>query len=284
MLNSLNHLKDRSLQARDGIIGKVHDMFFDETDWIARYLVVDMGTLLNKRSVLISPGAAGSADWGRSSIPVDLTMDQVRHSPEIDTDMPITRQHEAVLRKHYGWPAYWGALTGEGGLATPILIPAGEPDEEQSGPTDGEAPPRRSRDVHLRSANDTLGYHVHATDGSIGHIAEFLIDDDVWRIRYVVIDTRNWLPGRKVLVAPEWIREIDWTAEKAEVALTRDAIKASPAYDASAPWNVEYANRLHEHYARPPYSDWEQALRTGKAAGSETGSGTSDPRGGVHLT
>lgn len=267
MVYSLNHLKGRSLQARDGLIGKVHDVFYDATDWIARYLVVDMGSMLNKRSVLISPGAAGSADWGHAVIPVDLTIEQVRNSPEIDTDMPVTRQHEAALRHYYGWPAYWGAIAGEGGLASPILTPTGGP----SGPevrerTDGDQPPRRPTDTHLRSANDTLGYHVQATDGTIGHVDEFLIDDDVWRIRYLVIDTRNWLPGRRVLVSPEWIGTVDWATEVVEVGLTRDAVKASPLYDPAAHWSAVYAAELHEHYARPPYADWEH--RVGPDRGS----------------
>lgn len=258
MVYSLDHLKGRSLQERDGLIGKVHDVFFDDADWVVRYLVVDMGSLLNKRSVLISPGAAGSADWGSSVVPVNLTMEQVRSSPEIDTDLPVTRQHEAALRKHYGWPAYWGALMGEGGLATPVLTPARDTGAAEP-PTDGDVPPRRSRDTHLRSANDTLGYHVQATDDSTGHVEDFLIDDEIWRIRYLVIDTRNWLPGRKVLLAPAWIRDVDWLEEKVHVSLTRDAIRESPLYDPAAHWSAVYAAQLHEHYARPKYPDWKDA-------------------------
>jgi hypothetical protein len=262
MVYSLAHLKGRSLQARDGIIGKVHDVFFDETDWIARYVEVDMGSMLNKRSVLISPGAVDPADWGLSVLPVNLTMEQVQSSPEIDTDLPVTRQHEATLREHFGWPAYWGALSGVGGLITPILGPMGAVDAEPSR-AEANEPAQPAPDSHLRSANDTLGYHVQATDGTLGHVDEFLLDDEVWRIRYLVIDTRNWLPGRKVLVAPAWLHQVDWKAEKVHVGLTRDAIKASPAYDPAAHWSAMYSAQLHEHYQRPHYADWENSETKG---------------------
>lgn len=263
MVYNLAHLKGRSLQARDGLIGKVHDVFFDDTDWIARYLEVDMGSMLNKRSVLISPGAAGTSDWGLAVIPVDLTMEQVRNSPEIDADLPVTRQHETALREHFGWPAYWGALSGAGGLVTPILTPTGAMNADESSRANVDTPLRRPADPHLRSANDTLGYHVQATDGALGHVDEFLIDDEVWRIRYLVIDTRNWLPGRKVLVAPAWIHEVDWKVEKVHVGLTRDAIKASPVYDPAAHWSAIYSAQLHEHYQQPNYADWESSLTSG---------------------
>src|SRR3546814_16919186 len=60
---------------------------------------------------------------------------------------------------------------------------------------------------------------------SIGHSDDFLVDDTDWSLRFLVIDTRNWLPGRKVLVAPAWARGIDWSDEKLLVDTDRDTIK-----------------------------------------------------------
>ena len=62
-----------------------------------------------------------------------------------------------------------------------------------------------ANDVHLRSANKVTGYRIGATDGDIGHVEDFIIDDETWEIRYMVVDTQNWWPGKKVLVAPQWI-------------------------------------------------------------------------------
>ena len=147
--------------------------------------------------------------------------------------------------------------TFEGGMGALVAPPLISPRPAEPGLTDGNAPLRRKGDPHLRSVNDTTHYHVVATDGAIGPLEDFLIDDDAWRVRYLVIDTRNWLPGKKVIVAPGWIREMRWETRTVHVDLDRDAIRASPPYDTSAPWNPAYPAELHDHYGRPRYSDWD---------------------------
>lgn len=265
MLRNLKQIEGRSLQAQDGVVGEVKDVYFDDHHWHVRYLVVQTGAWLHKRKVLISPEVLSGLDWSRQAFPVNLTIDQVRNSPSIDTDEPVSRQHEETLRQYYGWPPYWGGVFTEGGIVPPPIttpIPAGNTSEP--GLTDGEAPLRRPNgNPYLRSANDTLHSHIEAEDGSIGHVADFLFDDDAWRVRYLVIDTRNWLPGRKVIVAPEWIRDVSWERRAVRVDLTRDAIKNSPLYDPEAPWNAAYAAELHDYYGRPRYSDWDKDIVAG---------------------
>lgn len=247
MVHSTTHLKGRTLRARDGVIGRVTDLYFDDETWVVRYLVVDTEEKLKPHDVLISPGAAGTADWQLPEIPVDLTSEEVRNSPDIDADKPPTRENEILLRDYYGWSAYTGSLWGEPILPMPLLVPMA-PSEGASRPSDGQVPLNRTKDGHLRSVNDSLGYHVRARDGEVGHVEEFLVDDETWRIRYLVIDTRNWLPGRKVLVAPEWIHDVDWVSQKVRVDLTREAVKASPPYDPATPLRADYASELEEHY------------------------------------
>lgn len=263
MLRNTKQMEGRALRARDGVIGEVKDFYFDDHHWHVRYLVVETGAWLKKRKVLISPDAIGAMDWGLQVFPVDLTMDQVRNSPSIDTDKPVSRQHEETLRQYYGWPPYWGAVFAEGGIATPTLTPTPAANTSEPGLTDGDAPLRPKGNPYLRSAKDTTNYHIAASDGKIGHLEDFLIDDDAWRIRYLVIDTRNWLPGKKVIVAPGWIREVNWETRTVYVDLTRDAIKASPPFEASIPWNPAYAAELHDYYGRPRYSDWDQDITAG---------------------
>ncbi|MES2695139.1 MAG: PRC-barrel domain-containing protein [Verrucomicrobiota bacterium] len=258
MFRSTKQMKGHALRARDGDIGEVKDFYFDDRQWQIRYLVVETGAWLQSRRVLLSPAAVGGMDGSLKTFPVDLTMEQVRNSPGIDTDKPVSRQHEEELHAYYGWPAYWAPTLGIGDLGVPLMPPpAPEP------PTEGNAPLRRTGDPHLRSANHTTGYTIEATDGSIGHVDDYLIDDDGWRIRYLVIDTRNWWPGKKVLVAPGWIRDVSWESHSVHLDINRDAVKASPAYEGSEQWTSAYAAQLHDHYARPRYSDWDKDVTAG---------------------
>jgi hypothetical protein len=111
----------------------------------------------------------------------------------------------------------------------------------------------REENVHLRSTQEVTNYYIEANDGDIGHVHDFLVDDENWTIRYVVVDTRNWWPGKKVLVSPEWIRSVSWTDSRVYVDLLRDTIKNGPEYDPSAPLSREYENRLYNHYGRSQY-------------------------------
>jgi hypothetical protein len=249
MVHSATHLKGRTLHARDGVIGHVTDLYFDDETWAVRYLVVDTDDKLKAHTVLISPGVAGTADWQLPEIPVDLTTDEIRRSPDIDADKPPTREHELLLEQYYGWAAYTGSLFAEPIMPMPVLIPAIPPTDQERFKDDGK-PARHSENAHLRSVNDTVGYRVRASDGEVGHVDNFLVDDETWRIQYFVIDTRNWLPGRKVLVAPDWVRDVDWVAQKVHADLTRDAVRASPPYDPSIPWRADYASELSTHYGR----------------------------------
>ena len=257
LLRNARQLEGHALHARDGVIGQVKDFHFDDHHWNIRYCVVETGQWLQRRRVLISPVVMGSYDAALQVFPVDLTIEQVRTSPEIDTEKPVTRQHEEALQRHYGWPAYWESVFGAGGLAAPILTPVPATSTAEPGVTDVERPPTPRGDPFLRSVNDTIGYHIAASDGAIGHADDFLIDDEQWRVRYLVVDTRNWWPGRKVIVAPAWIFEVNWKEARVLVNLTRDMIRNSPPYEPTMTWSKDYAAALHEHYerARNPQRD-----------------------------
>jgi hypothetical protein len=110
-------------------------------------------------------------------------------------------------------------------------------------------------DSHLRSMREITGYAIQARDGEIGHVEDFIVDDATWAIRYMAVDTKNWWPGKKVLVAPHWITSVSWLDQSVAVDLTRESIKRSPEYDPSTLLNREYETRLYHHYGRKPY--WE---------------------------
>lgn len=212
----------------DGEIGKVDEFYFDDETWTIRYLVVKTGGWLMERKVLISPGALKEPDWEHKSFPVNLTKDQVKHSPDIDTDMPVSRQQELALYHHYQWP--YGDPVGAGfygGMGMMGMVESRLPLEDAIALQRSE---KKSGDPHLRSTSEIKGYRIHATDGEIGDVSDLIVDKD-WKISFLVVDTGNWFPGKKVLISPEWIKELNWESSSITVGVSKEAVKNSPEYD-----------------------------------------------------
>jgi hypothetical protein len=249
MLHSFNHIRGHAIHASDGEIGSLHDLYFDDQSTAIRYLVVDTGRWLPGRLVLLAPAAVGGVDTTRRGIVTALTRQQVKDSPDVLTDQPVSRQEELAIHAYYGWDPYWmappaaGMLTPYWGAMPPVASPRADRLAEEIA-----ARERAQSDPHLRSAREVEGYHVAATDGAIGHVEDFLIDDRTWAIDLLGIDTRNWLPGRKVLISPGWLRAVDWPNRQIEVDLSREQIKASPEYDPAMTVDEGYLEQLRAHY------------------------------------
>ena len=265
MLKNANHLKGLVIRAKDGEIGTVDQLYFDDETWAIRYLTAETGSWLDDRKVLISPFSVVNADWQAKRLDVALTRKQVEHSPNIDTHRPVSRQHEAEYLGYYGYPYYWGGpyLWGPAYCPMNLAIPAIASKEALA-----ERIRKESADSHLRSTEAVTGYHIAATDGEIGHVAGFVVDDEAWAIRYIEVATQNWWPGKKVLVSPDWINDVSWTSSKVYVSLSRETIKTGPEFAESMPITREYESRLHLHYGRSPY--W---LREGEHKSSFSMSG-----------
>ena len=256
MLNSVSHLAGSTVTATDGAIGSAETVFFDDQTWTIRYLVVNAGSWMTGREVLISPYSVKQPLGSGDNIDVWLTRQQVMDSPDIDTHQPVSRQHEREVLGHYGYPEYWDG----GGLwaldAIPFLPPALPTPAELAERSAARARDVRSGDVHLRSSEKVSGYDIQASDESIGHVVDFIFDDESWTIRYLVIDTRNWWPGgRKVLIATHWVDGIDWATRTVRVALTRAQVKLSPPYEDVAAIGRDYEKQLHDAFDRQGYWD-----------------------------
>jgi hypothetical protein len=198
MLRNTTQLKGFAVRATDGELGTVDQLYFDDETWAIRYLTVETSWLGGRR-VLISPISVIQADWQAKRLDVALTKTQVENSPNIDTDKPVSRQHEIAYSGYYGYPYYWGG---------PFLWgPATYPGGVMTAPRDpiAERIQKESTDSHLRSTKAVTGYHIEAADGEIGHVDGFIVDDEAWAIRYIEVATKNWWPGKKVLVSPAWI-------------------------------------------------------------------------------
>jgi len=259
MLRSMKGMEDYTIGATDGIIGRVADFYFDDETWTIRYLVVQTDAETRRR-VLISPISIGQPNWQEKILPVAISCEQVKNSPDIDTDKPVSRQQEMGYLGYYGYGKYWGG----GGLWGAGLYP----DTLQSGLQHGardSAARHRGDDPHLRSGNAIMRYYVHANDGDIGHVQALLVDEKSWAIRYMVVNTSNWWLGHQVLIAPRWINDVSWFESKVCIDLKRQAVKDAPRYDVAAPLDRVQEMGIHEHYGRPGY--WAVEGESG-AAGS----------------
>lgn len=252
MLNSIKKLYGCRIYATDGEVGAVEEAYFDDEQWVVRYLVVKTGGWLSGRGVLISPYAVRSVDWHTRAIAVSLTRAQVEGSPGIDTYQPVSRQLEADYHRYYGYPQYWPYATYWAWGAMPVVMPVDPKIRKDAEARRLAEAAHTGADAHLRSSKAVLGHHIQASDDLVGHVADFLFEDDTWALRYLIVDTRNWLPGKHVLVAPQWIRAMSWTERTLSVDLSRRQIEQSPEYDPQHPPSPDYEKALHEHYSPPP--------------------------------
>lgn len=266
MLRDSQDLLGHSLEAIDGSIGIVKDLYFDDEWWVIRYFVVATGAWLSGRRVLIAPAAVTALVWEQKQLSVNLTKQQVKNSPDIDTNEPVSLQHEREYLKYYGYPFYWsgGTIWGGGAAHPGSLVPGLEREgaaaahlrsgqENRLADALADAEHRPHGDHHLRSTTTVKTYHIHASDGEIGHVKGFLFDEIGWVIRYMVVETGHWWRGHEVLISPEWIEEIRWDDNHVLVGLTRNAVQRSPAHHAGGLLTRKLEKDLHMHYGLEGY-------------------------------
>jgi len=249
MLWNASAIKGYAIAASDGRLGTVSDFLFDDATWLVRWLVVDTGNWLSGRKVLLPPSALRELDRTGREFSVGLTMQQVKNSPDIGTDRPVSRQMEASVYDYYGWSPYWGMGLYMGGYAYAGSSMGASPYLESRRREKEIAASRRDDDdPHLRSIEIVTGYHIHASDGEIGHVEDFLLDDADWSIHFLVVDTKNWWPGKLILIPPRSAQSINWRDGLVNLNVDRQRVKDSPTYDASTTIDGAYEKRFHDHY------------------------------------
>ena len=265
MLFAATGLLGCPVETSDGRVGAVKDFLFDDQSWKIRWMAVETGDWLSGRRILIHPSAIAPLDLARPAsgrlpmmsmgdtlvIIVGLTKHEIEASPDLREDEPVTDQMQARLYDHYGWDPYWGdTFFGPDAIdpiSKPILAETSERPAADMGADSGDGDP------HLRSVVEVNGYHVHATDGDIGHVENFIASDINWGIRYLVIATHNWWPGKHVQLAPYAVEDIDWAERRINVNVTRDQVKSSPPWDPLAMADQVAEQQLHRHYGWPGY-------------------------------
>jgi len=249
MLRNLKDLERYKVTATDGDVGHVVDFLLDDERWVIRYLVVETSGFLDGRRVLITPMSFRAVDWSTKRFHLALTMDKIKNSPSVNVDKPVIRQHELDYYGHYRYPHYWGSSWMWGNGDTPGSLANGEWNEVSA---------KHSADfgdAHLRSANEICGYYIQGSDESIGHVEDFIVDDETWAVRYLIVNTSNWLFGKEVLIAPRWATSISWDERNVYVAMSRQSIKDSPEWNGIESVNRDYESRLYHHYGHPAYWD-----------------------------
>ncbi len=237
MLFKVKTLHNYTLHGLDKDIGKVKNVYFDDHRWGVRYLVVETGHWLTERQVLISPRSLVAVNEAEQTISVNLTRQQIEDSPDLGTDQPVSEQFENSYFSYYGWPSYWDGFSLNMDL-----------DNWQ---TYTQTP--ETWDPRLRSMQNVVGYHIQAKDGSLGHVEDFIVDVDAWAVRYLIINTQNWWPGKKVLISPAWIESVSWKQSKIFVEHLRDTIKQAPEYKDITQLTRQAEHELHQYYDRHGY-------------------------------
>ncbi|MEO8823781.1 MAG: PRC-barrel domain-containing protein [Ginsengibacter sp.] len=247
MKRSIKSFEGYSLKETDGEIGKVDEFYFDDVSWTIRYLIIKTGNWLSGRKVLISPKAIEAPDWENEEFPVNLTKEQIKNSPDIDTDKPVSRQHEEELSSYYTWDSYWGGEAHGAGIFGAMPSDLYETENVQPASEENQA----DNDPHLRSTSEVKGYTIHATDGEIGKVSDYILDDSNWKISYLVIDTGDWLNSKKVLLPTGWIKKVKWNNQIVIVDVTTAEIENCPIYDSSQPINEVDEKTLYDYFGRP---------------------------------
>ena len=263
MLTPFQTLRGCTLAASDGEIGSVREFYFTDDEWKVRYLVVDTGSWLSGRRVLVVPEVLREVDPQSNVIVVDLTKEQVRRSPALETDKPVSRQHEEHVHQHYAWNPYWtmpaaGAAVWpapQTGSVLPAVVPERQPTPDGHGASAAESDDATG-DPHLRSSDEIANrYALHTQDGEAGRLYDFIVDTGDWCVRYLVARMGAWFFGKNVLLAPDWVERISFGRSAVFINLPSSTIEDAPAYNSSAAITRTYEERLHDHYGRKRYWD-----------------------------
>jgi uncharacterized protein YrrD len=253
MLLATSAVKGYSIEAQDGVIGTVKDMLFDDRTWQIKWLVIDTGSWLVDRKVLLHPSAIASFDFRGKRLKTTLTKIQVEESPDLKSDQPVSRLHESNTYDYYGWDPLWGNSMYGSTLGGQLVLPPLYFGSKQHNDEPGHETPDNVAESHVRSFHEITGYHIQATDGDMGHVDNLLFDNEQWGVRYLIVDTGNWWMGKKVLISPFAVTSIAWSDRTISIDVNQAQVKASPEWDPNTAEMEDHQHRLHAHYGWTSY-------------------------------
>lgn len=220
-LLNLRDLLHYRLAALDGDMGHVSDFYFDDQNWVIRYLVVNTGSWLTGRLVLLTPHALGLLEATEKRLHVNLNKKQIEDSPPIEIHKPVSRQYEEEYYRYYGWPTYWSGDAMWGLTGYPLIPPSVEDIRE------ARILYRHRKDKHLQSISAITEYPLQTAQGPIGHVKGFLVDDRNWEIRNIVVETGHWYEGKEILISPSKVLHISYEESNIQVSLSKSDLQTS---------------------------------------------------------
>jgi uncharacterized protein YrrD len=255
MLRSADALQACQIKSSDGVLDKINDLYFDDDYWVVRYLVVDTSNWLIRRKALISPIALEIPDWLNNTIQTNLSQEQINNCPGIGVHRPVSRQQEIKYCAYYGYPIYWrgNGLWGEGLYPNGKLSANSERDTQPNANAVKAFAEAHKEDPHLRSWCHVKGFSLCAADGEIGQIHDFLLDEQTFAIRYVIVQTNDWWLGHQVLIAPQWFMNVQWSDSKVVIKHTREEVKSAPSYHSGDSFDRNREEDMHHHYGVSGY-------------------------------
>lgn len=218
------------VHGRDDVLGTLADLFFDDGDWRVRYAVVETGGWFRRRRTLIATDALEQPYEDHPRIDCALTREQFERSPDVSERPPISRDEESRYREFFGWPRYWGGFTS---ASTFGLTPEKTAMAEFQAKKEAEMLGARSSD--LRSMEEVRGYDLASRDGPVGQVDDFIVDDESWLVRYLVVTTGNLFSGKRVPIEPSEIDRVQWIERNVVVNLTQDEVRHMPEYNPKQP-------------------------------------------------
>ncbi|NGP46129.1 PRC-barrel domain containing protein [Bacillaceae bacterium SIJ1] len=277
MLYKGKELESYKLGATDGDIGKIEDFYFDESQFVVRYIVADTRTWFFGGEVLLSPEAFQKVDPSDRIVHVNLTKDQIKDSPKPNQEQPINRQFEKDLSDFHGWRYYWLSAGGAGagyntpgtGAPGPVVPVAPVPEEagshsqrnlDETVDETHEGYEEKELEEHLQHENSQLqsmddlkGYEVHVKEGYVGKIDDMILEDGTWKIRYLVVDVGIGIDTKLVLISPDWVKEISWIDQTITAPLEHDLVEHAPVFEEDQPLTREYEEKLYDYYNQQRY-------------------------------
>lgn len=234
-LYKLKNISGFKLHAIDGEIGHLVEILFDDQTWTIRYFVVSTSNWFSNEKVLVSPTFVNEVDEENKQLIINLSLEEIKNCPPLDSEKPVSMHYEEQYYRYFNWEPYW--------TNSPFFNVQPYLDEDY---LDSDEQPEHP---HLRSSNEISSYVIHASDGDIGEAKDFIIQEPEWLITYLEIDTHRWIPGKHVLISPNWVEDIDWKKQQVDINLSCKMIDTAPEYDPTIPITLGDEQNLYLHYS-----------------------------------
>jgi hypothetical protein len=221
MYTRVKNLCRMAVYSREGRIGRVSQVLFDDESWAIRHIVVTLDDALGWRQILVDPSCVADIDQRSGQVRLYIPTSQAVCCPDADSDMPVSRQKARDTSLSTSYCLYANEI--------PAFFPTAIPSALFEQETDGEpGAGNQPADVHLRSSREVLRYRLRGRDRRFGHIKDFIFSERDWMIRQIEVSVRDGLFSRRIRLSPVWVVDVNWADREVSVDLPAKAIRDAP--------------------------------------------------------